>query len=79
MESIARWWDGVELWVTGLAFVPQAIVVMLVVVPAAFGLARVFDRVLALVLHLLGRDARADRETREVSTLAAADTTKDGL
>ncbi|WP_415976546.1 hypothetical protein [Rhodococcus sp. 077-4] len=76
MESVARWWDGVELWVTGLPFVPQAVVVLLVIVPAAFLLARVFDRVLAVVLRLLGRDARAAREA-EMSA-AATTTTKDG-
>ncbi|MGV8872255.1 MAG: hypothetical protein ACOH2Q_06995 [Rhodococcus sp. (in: high G+C Gram-positive bacteria)] len=82
MESLARWWDGVELWITGLPFVPQSIVVLLVIVPTAFLLARVFDRVLAAVLRLLGRDARA---AREVETRAAASTitttttsTKDG-
>ncbi|MCJ0892964.1 MULTISPECIES: hypothetical protein [unclassified Rhodococcus (in: high G+C Gram-positive bacteria)] len=76
MDAIARWWDGVELWVTGLPFVPQSVVVLLVLVPSAFLLARVFDRVLAVVLHLLGRDARAARET-ELSD-AATTTTKDG-
>lgn len=63
VDAIARWWDGVELWITGLPFVPQALVVILVAVPAAFGLARVFDRVLAAVLHVLGRDARSDSDT----------------
>lgn len=76
MESIARWWDGVELWVTGLPFVPQSVVVLLVIVPIAFLLARVFDRVLAVVLHLLGRDARAARDAE--LTGAATTTTKDG-
>lgn len=76
MESIARWWDGVELWVTGLPFVPQSVVVLLVIVPTAFLLARVFDRVLAVVLRLLGRDARAARDAE--LTGAATTTTKDG-
>lgn len=56
MHAIATWWDGVELWITGLPFVPQSIVVLLVVVPAAFVLSGVFDWVLAKVLHVLGRD-----------------------
>lgn len=67
MDAIARWWDGIELWITGLPFVPQSVVVLLVVVPAAFGFARVFDRVLAVVLHALGRDARSERATDPVS------------
>ena len=57
MHAIATWWDGVELWITGLPFVPQSIVVLLVVVPAAFGLAKLLDRILAGILHVLGRDA----------------------
>lgn len=59
MHGVASWWDGIELWITGLPFVPQSIVVLLVVVPVAFGFARVFDRLLATVLRLLGRDARS--------------------
>lgn len=55
---------------------PQSIVVLLVIVPTAFLLARVFDRLLAVVLRLLGRDARAAREAE--STTAASTTTKDG-
>lgn len=67
VHAIATWWDGIELWVTGVPFVPQALVVLLVVVPIAFGLAQVFDRVLAVVLRLLGRDARQERDADPVS------------
>ncbi|MDJ0394546.1 hypothetical protein QMK17_14550 [Rhodococcus sp. G-MC3] len=66
MHALATWWDGIELWITGLPFVPQSIVVLLVSVPAAFLLAWAFDGVLAGVLHLLGRDAHAERDTTEV-------------
>lgn len=62
VDAVARWWDGIELWVTGMPFVPQSIVVLLVVVPIGFGLARVFDSALALVLHALGRDRRSGRD-----------------
>nr|WP_296772154.1 hypothetical protein [Rhodococcus sp. (in: high G+C Gram-positive bacteria)] len=66
MHAIATWWDGIELWITGLPFVPQSIVVLVVLVPAAFLLAWAFDRLLAGVLHLLGRDGRAERDTTDV-------------
>ncbi|MET0799309.1 MAG: hypothetical protein ABWY21_18075 [Rhodococcus sp. (in: high G+C Gram-positive bacteria)] len=75
MESFARWWDGVELWVTGLPFVPQSVVVLAVLVPVAFVSARVFDRVLAVILRVLGRDASAARDA-ELS--ASTSTTQDG-
>jgi hypothetical protein len=68
VHAIANWWDGIELWITGLPFVPQSIVVLLVVVPCAFGLAWTFDRLLASILHLVGRDARAERDATEVAS-----------
>ena len=55
---------------------PQSVVALLVIVPTAFLLARVFDRLLAVFLRLLGRDARAAREAE--STATASTTTKDG-
>lgn len=73
MESIARWWDGVELWVTGLSFVPQCVVVLLVIVPVAFGLARAFDVALAAALRILGRDARLTSEIEMSATPAPKD------
>ncbi len=68
MHAIATWWDGIELWITGLPFVPQSLVLLLVLVPIAFGLARAFDRALAAVLHVLGRDARAERDAIDVAS-----------
>lgn len=62
MSAIATWWDGVELWIIGLPFIPQSIFVLLVVVPVAFGLSRLFDHVLAEVLRALGRDARPESD-----------------
>lgn len=56
MNQIASWWDGAELWLIGLPYVPQLLLVMGVVLPAAFGIARGFDLVLARVFALLGRD-----------------------
>ncbi|MGA9872829.1 MAG: hypothetical protein WBQ44_17025 [Rhodococcus sp. (in: high G+C Gram-positive bacteria)] len=71
MHAIATWWDGLELWITGLPFVPQSMVVLLVVVPAALGLAAIFDRVLAGVLRVLGRDSETDKG----AAAAASDST----
>lgn len=67
VHAIASWWDGIELWITGLPFVPQSIVVLLVVVPAAFGLARIADGVLATILHLLGRDKASEMDAVPVA------------
>lgn len=68
MHAIATWWDGVELWITGLPFVPQSIVVLLVVVPVAFGLSAAFDGVLAAVLRILGRDGRTERDAASTAS-----------
>ncbi|MFD4292611.1 hypothetical protein ACFWPA_17920 [Rhodococcus sp. NPDC058505] len=56
MNQIASWWDGLELWLIGLPYVPQLLLVLVVALPAAYGLARVFDITLARALTLLGRD-----------------------
>ncbi|MGW0040463.1 hypothetical protein [Rhodococcus sp. NPDC003348] len=56
MNQIASWWDGLELWVIGLPYVPQLLLVMAVAMPAAYGVARIFDVALARALALLGRD-----------------------
>ncbi|GAB4584167.1 hypothetical protein [Nocardia sp. IFM 10818] len=56
MHRIADWWDGVELWVAGLPFVPQFAVVLAAMVPVCFALAFVLDRALRLALRALGRD-----------------------
>ncbi|WP_067654606.1 hypothetical protein [Nocardia harenae] len=56
MEQIAGWWDGFELWVAGLPFIPQFLVVLLGMVPISVAIATGLDRTLRAVLHLLGRD-----------------------
>ncbi|MGW4356908.1 hypothetical protein ACWELJ_32980 [Nocardia sp. NPDC004582] len=62
MHAIAGWWDGVELWVAGLPFVPQFAVVLAAMVPVCLAIAYLLDRTLRLVLHVLGRDRIAARE-----------------
>ncbi|QNG18398.1 hypothetical protein G4H71_01670 [Rhodococcus triatomae] len=62
MEQIARWWDGAELWLAGLPFVPQVALVLLVALPVCGALAWLLDRALATVLILLRRDATNTEE-----------------
>ncbi|MBF6331631.1 hypothetical protein [Nocardia transvalensis] len=64
MQRIAGWWDGFELWVAGLPFVPQFAVVLVGMIPVSFALAYLLDRGLRVVLRLLGRDRAAVREVQ---------------
>lgn len=43
MGGFLGWWDGVELWLTGLPFVLQTVVVMPVVLTLAYGAAAALD------------------------------------
>jgi hypothetical protein len=43
VNGILSWWDGVELWLSGLGFVLQTIVVMPVVLLLAYLTAVVLD------------------------------------
>ncbi|WP_433194095.1 hypothetical protein ACQP1G_35795 [Nocardia sp. CA-107356] len=56
MHRIAGLWDGFELWVAGLPFIPQFVVVLVGMVPVSFAIAYVLDRVLRVSLQLLGRN-----------------------
>lgn len=46
MDGFLSWWDGVELWLSGLSFVLQTLVVMPVVLVLAFGIALLLDALL---------------------------------
>jgi len=59
-----NWWDGVELWLTGLPFVAQTAVVMPVVLALAYGMAIVLDGALGNGIRL-SRRARREREDSE--------------
>jgi len=59
MDGLLNWWDGNELWLSGLAFVLQAMVVMPVVLAAAYITAAVLD-------GLLGRGIALMRSARHV-------------
>lgn len=55
MVSFLSWWDGVELWLSGLGFVVQTAVVMPVVLALAYGLAVLLDAALGQGIGLLHR------------------------
>lgn len=50
MHRIASWWDALELWIAGLPFVPQVIVVLGAMLPVSYLIATTLDRALARVL-----------------------------
>ncbi len=55
MAGFLNWWDGVELWLSGLGFVLQTIVVVPVALALAYGLAVLLDGGLAQSIQLLRR------------------------
>jgi hypothetical protein len=59
VHSVAGWWDGFELWVAGLPFIPQFLVVLVGMVPVSFAIAYLLDRLLRVTLRLLGRNRAA--------------------
>ncbi|WP_067984290.1 hypothetical protein [Nocardia caishijiensis] len=60
MQRIAGWWDGFELWVAGLPFIPQFLVVLVGMVPISFAIAYGLDRTLRAIFRALGRDDRPE-------------------
>lgn len=77
MHHVAGWWDGFELWVAGLPFIPQFAVVLVGAVPVSFLIACLLDRGLRIVLRLLGRD-RSAAETDLAAADAASEIEPDG-
>lgn len=60
VNGLLNWWDGIELWLSGLAFVLQAMVVMPVVLALAYLTAVVLDRLLGKGIQLMRRASHAD-------------------
>ena len=60
---LANWWDGVDLWLSQLAFPFQFAIVIAVLAPLCWGIAWLMDRVVDLVS---GRVRRTTRELVEV-------------
>ena len=66
MGGFLNWWDGVELWLSGLPFVAQTAVVMPVVLALAYGIAILLDGALGNGIRLLRR-VRHQTEDEEMS------------
>jgi hypothetical protein len=64
VAGILSWWDGVELWLSGLSFVAQTAVVMPVVLALAYGAAVVLDGALGNGIRLLRR-ARHEEQSEQ--------------
>jgi hypothetical protein len=62
MNGILSWWDGVELWLSGLPFVFQSIVVMPVVLVLAFVIAVALDAALGRGIQVMRRVRHNDEE-----------------
>jgi hypothetical protein len=63
MNAILNWWDGVELWLSGLGFVFQSIVVMPVVLALAYAIAAALDGSLGRGISLMRRVRHGGEES----------------
>jgi hypothetical protein len=62
MNAILSWWDGVELWLSGLGFVFQTIVVMPVVLALAYVIAAALDGALGGGIAMMRRIRHGDED-----------------
>ncbi|MDO3398756.1 hypothetical protein QWI29_01815 [Mycolicibacterium neoaurum] len=62
MGDFLSWWDGVELWLSGLGFVAQTAIVMPVVLLLALGTAVVLDGALGNGIKLLRKARHEEQE-----------------
>ncbi|MEE4023320.1 hypothetical protein V1Y59_09555 [Gordonia sp. PKS22-38] len=60
MTSVLSWWDGVEEWLTGLSFVPQLLVTLVVVIPLAVAVAALLNVLVDTVSAVFDRRRFAD-------------------
>ena len=60
VDGFLNWWDGNELWLSGLPFVLQAMVVMPVVLVVAYIMATLLDGLLGKGIELMRRLRHAD-------------------
>jgi hypothetical protein len=60
VSGFLNWWDGNELWLSGLAFVLQAMIVMPVVLVVAYFTAGLLDGLLGRGIKLMRRIRHAD-------------------
>jgi fructose-specific phosphotransferase system IIC component len=64
VQGLLSWWDGVELWLSGLGFVLQTVIVIPVVLLLAYAIALVIDVILGNGIRVLRRLRGADRRLR---------------
>jgi membrane protein implicated in regulation of membrane protease activity len=64
VNGFLNWWDGNELWISGLPFVLQAMVVMPVVLAVAYLTAVLLDAVLSKSIELIRRARQIDGTPR---------------
>ncbi|KAA0120401.1 hypothetical protein [Mycolicibacterium sp. P9-22] len=62
MGEFLSWWDGVELWLSGLGFLAQTAIVMPIVLVLAYGIAVVLDGALGNGIRQLRRALHQDEE-----------------
>ena len=60
VEAFLNWWDGNELWLSGLPFVLQALIVMPVVLVVAYITASLLDGLLGRGIELMRRVRHAN-------------------
>ncbi|OHV03499.1 hypothetical protein BKN37_14590 [Mycobacterium talmoniae] len=63
VAGFLSWWDGIELWLSGLGFVIQTIVVMPVVLVIAYLAAVLMDGLLGNGIQLMRRAWHSDEES----------------
>lgn len=66
MSAFLSWWDGFELWLSGLGFVPQTLIVMPVVLVLAYGVAQAIDAVLGGGIRAVRRLRGSGDSAKEV-------------
>lgn len=55
MNGVLAWWDSVEEWLTGLPFIPQLVVFLLVAIPLATAIAFVVNFLVGAVSSVIAR------------------------
>ena len=61
-DAVARWWDGVELWLTQLGLAAQVALLMLVLLPVCWWAAKGLDRAVGLIFERFGHRYAGDAE-----------------
>jgi hypothetical protein len=62
MNGFLSWWDGVELWLSGLGFVFQSVVLIPVVLVLAYAIAAALDAMLGRGIQVMRRVRDTDEE-----------------